>query len=336
MGGHDSRDGQSPKAMTFGAEPSSLCSASSLWKGKVLMPKIAIITDSTAGLPRSLVEQYDIHVVPQQLHWGEETFLDGVTIDAPTFHERLGRSAEIPTTSGVSVRDFVAVLSELAGGNDGVVGVFMSSKMSGTVTSALAAREYMSALPFEPVDSRSTSMGLGFVALAAAHAAAEGKGLMQVAAVARELVPRVSVLFMVETLKYLHLGGRIGGAARLPVSPLRMIPLLTFDDGRVEALGQVRTKHRAVRRILEVMAERVEKAPVHAAVFHANAYEEAVVLEERVRERFPCVELHLAELSPVLATHVGPGTVGVAFYPELEPGRFARGRALLQRLLGNR
>ena len=295
------------------------------------MSKIAIVTDSTACLPRSLVEQYGIRVLPQQLHWGKETFLDGVGIDAPTFHERLGRSAEIPTTSGVSVSDFITVLSELAGGNDGVVGVFMSSKMSGTVISALAARVFMSALPFEPVDSRSTSMGLGFVALAAARAAAEGKGLMQVAAVARELVPRVSVLFMVETLEYLHRGGRIGGAARLPVVPLRMIPLLTFDYGQVEALAQVRTKRKAARRILEVMAECVEKAPVHAAVFHANALEEGVALQEQVRDRFPCVELHLVELSPVTATHVGPGTVGVAFYPELEPGRFARGRESARR-----
>jgi DegV family protein with EDD domain len=194
------------------------------------------------------------------------------------------------------------------------VGVFISTELSGTVASALAAQESLPDLPIEVVDSRFTSMGLGFVALAAARAAAEGKGLAEVAAAARELVPRVNVLFVVETLEYLHRGGRIGGASRLLGSALRINPLRHLTEGRIDALERVRTKRKAVERILEVMAERAGNAPVHAAVIHANAPEEAARLREQVRERFPYTELYLAELSPVIGTHVGPGTVGVAFY----------------------
>jgi len=187
-------------------------------------------------------------------------------------------------------------------------------ELSGTVASALAARESLPDLPIEVVDSRSTTMGLGFVALAAGRAAAEGRGLAEVAAAARELVPRVNVLFIVETLEYLHRGGRIGGASRLLGSALRIKPLLHLNEGRIDALERVRTKRKAVERMLEVMGERVGDAPVHAAVIHANTPEEAVDLRNGVNTYFRCQELYTAELSPVIGTHVGPGTVGVAFY----------------------
>ena len=280
------------------------------------MSRISVVTDSTAYLPPELVAQYGIRVMPQQLIWGDKTFLDGVTIDPPTFYERLSRSADIPTTSQASAGEFADLFAEAARNADGIVGVFISTELSGTVASALAAQELLPDLPIEikVVDSRSTTMGLGFVALAAARAAAEGKGLAEVAVAARELVPRVNVLFIVETLEYLHRGGRIGGASRLLGSVLRIKPLLHLTGGRIDALGRVRTKRKAVQRMLEVMAERVGNAPVHAAVIHANAPEEAARLREQVRERFPYTELYLAELSPVIGTHVGPGTVGVAFY----------------------
>jgi DegV family protein with EDD domain len=278
------------------------------------MSRIAVVTDSTAYLPPELVAQYGIYVIPQQLAWGDETFLDGVTMDPQTFYERLSRSANIPTTAQASAGEFADLFAEAARNADGIVGVFISTEMSGTVASASAAQELLPDLPIEVVDSRSTSMGLGFVALAAARAAAEGKGLGEVAAAALELVRRANVFFVVETLKYLHQGGRIGGASRLLGSALRIKPLLHLNEGRVDALERVRTKRKAVERMLEVMAERVGNAPVHAAVIHANVPEEAIRLREQVRERFPCAELHLAELSPVIGTHVGPGTVGVAFY----------------------
>jgi len=285
------------------------------------VPRIAVVTDSTAYLPPQLVAQYGIHVIPLQLVWGGETLLDGVTTDPQTFYERLSHSGDLPTTSQPSAGDFADLFAEVASGADGIVGVFISTGLSGTVTSAWGARESLPDLPIEVVDSRFTSMGQGFVTLGAARAAAKGEGLAEVASAARELVPRVNVLFVVDTLEYLHRGGRIGGASRVLGSALRIKPLLHLTEGRIDVLERVRTKRKAVERMLEVMKERVGDAAVHVSVIHADAAEEATRLQERIRERFPCIELHLAELSPVIGAHVGPGTVGVAFYTERGDGR---------------
>jgi DegV family protein with EDD domain len=280
------------------------------------MSKIAVVTDSTAYLPPELIAQYGIRTIPLLLIWGDETFLDGVAIDPPTFYERLSCSEDIPTTTQPSAGAFADFFADVARDADGIVGVFISSELSGTVASALMARDLLPDIPIEVVDSRSTSMGLGFITLAAARAAAEGKGLAEVAAVARELVPCTDVVFVVETLKYLHKGGRIGGASHLLGSALSIKPLLYLNEGRIEALERVRTKRKAVARMLDVMEERVENGSVHAAVIHANAPEEGARLQEQVSKRFPHVELCQAELSPVIGTHVGPGTVGVAFYTD--------------------
>jgi DegV family protein with EDD domain len=289
-----------------------------LGKENILMSRIAVVTDSTAYLPPELIAQYGIRVIPLELIWGDETFLDGVAIDPPTFYERLSCSQDIPTTTQPSAGAFTDFFTDAARDADGIVGVFISSELSGTIASALVARDSLPDLPIEVVDSRSTSMGLGFMVLAAARAAAEGKSLAEVATAAQALIPRMDVVFVVETLKYLHKGGRIGGASHLLGSALCIKPLLHLDDGRIDALARVRTKKKAVERMLEVMAERAGDKPVHAAVIHANAPEEGARLREQVSERFPHVELYQAELSPVIGTHVGPGTVGVAFYADGE------------------
>jgi DegV family protein with EDD domain len=280
------------------------------------MSKIAVVTDSTAYLPPKLVAQYGIRVIPLELIWGDETFLDGVAIDPPTFYERLSCSPDIPSTTQPSAGAFTDFFTDVAQDADGIVGVFISSELSGTIASALVARDSLPDLPIEVIDSRSTSMGLGFMVLAAARAAAEGKGLEEVAAAARALVPCMDVVFVVETLKYLHKGGRIGGASHLLGSALNIKPLLYLNEGHIEALERVRTKRKAVARMLDVMAERAGEKPIHAAVIHANAPDEGARLQKQVSERFPHVELYQSELSPVIGTHVGPGTVGVAFYTD--------------------
>jgi DegV family protein with EDD domain len=282
------------------------------------MSKIAVVTDSTAYLPPELVEQYGIRVIPLELIWGDETFLDGIAIDPPTFYERLSHCQDIPTTTQPSAGAFTDFFTDVAHDADGIVGVFISSELSGTIASALVARDSLPDLNIEVIDSRSTSMGLGFMVLAPARAAAEGKSLAKVAATAREIVPCMDVVFVVETLKYLHKGGRIGGASHLLGSALNIKPLLYLNDGRIEALERVRTKRKAVARMLDVMAERAGDKPVYAAVIHANAPEEGARLQEQVSKRFSHVELYQSELSPVIGTHVGPGTVGVAFYTDGE------------------
>jgi DegV family protein with EDD domain len=160
-------------------------------------------------------------------------------------------------------------------------------------------------------------MGLGFMVLAAARAAEAGLDYLEVAELAREMVPMVKTIFVVDTLEYLHKGGRIGGAQRLIGSVLSIKPVLHLDDGRIEPLASIRTKRKAIERVLEIIAEDVSgKGPIHACVIHAAAPEAAAEFQTQVQDSLHPVELLIAELSPVVGTHTGPGLVGLGYYCE--------------------
>lgn len=278
--------------------------------------KVAIVTDSTAFLPQRLIDKYELHVIPLNLHWGKENLRDVEDISPSEFYARLQRSDEIPTTSQPSAGRFLTFFKEVAQTADSIVAVLLSEKLSGTFASAHAAVEMMDEeYPIEIVDSLSASLGVGLVTLAAARAAEKGMDYRQVAEVARTLSPHVRVLFVVDTLEYLHKGGRIGGAQRLLGSVLSIKPLLHLKDGEIEALASVRTKRKAVDRMLAIVEEETAGAEaLHMGVIDAAAPEEGDKLLERVRQRFSPVELLRSELSPVIGTHTGPGTVGMGYY----------------------
>jgi DegV family protein with EDD domain len=279
------------------------------------MAKTAIITDSSAYLPNDLVQKYGIHVIPLTVIFGEEMLLDVVEIDISEFHRRLSEGPIHPSTTQPNPEDFIALYEKLANDYDGIVAVLISSDLSGTVNSALVAKESFDRIPVRVIDSRSTSMGLGLAVLSAAEAVAEGKSLDEVEAVARKTCDNVKVLFVVDTLEYLHKGGRIGGASRFLGTALGLKPLLHLNDGRVDALEKIRTKKKAVERMLELVGEYANGQPVHAAVIHAAAHDEAEALKSAVMERFDCIDLYVTDLSPAIATHAGPGTLGIAICP---------------------
>ena len=267
-------------------------------------------------MPADLVTQYGLHVIPLWVHSGEQSYRDGVDLMPSQFYPLLARAPDLPITSQPSAGEFLDMYRKLARETKVIVSVHISTELSGTVASALAARQMFHQVPVHVVDSRSAAMGLGLIALAAARAAAEGQNGAQVAAVAERLVPWTNVLFVVDTLEYLRKGGRIGGASALAGSVIRIKPILHIHEGRIDALDKVRTLRKALNRLMEIVAERVRGAgPIHAAVVHAAAPAEAEALWDRLARTFDCAELHLAELSPAIGTHVGPGTVGIAFYP---------------------
>jgi len=279
------------------------------------MAKTAIITDSSAYLPDDLVQQFGIHVIPLTVIFGEETLLDVVEIDITEFHRRLSEGPIHPSTTQPNPEDFTALYERLAKDYDGIVAVLISSELSGTVNSALVAKEDFDRIPVRVIDSRSTSMGLGLAVLAAAEAASVGKSLDEVESAAREVCSNVKVLFVVDTLEYLHKGGRIGGASRFLGTALGLKPLLHINDGRVDGLEKVRTKRKAVDRMLDLATEYANGQSVHVAVIHAAALEEAETLKSAVMERFDCIDLLITDLSPAIATHAGPGTLGIAICP---------------------
>ncbi len=279
--------------------------------------RIAIVTDSTADIPREMVEEYGIHVVPQILIMGDKTWRDGVDIDSPTFYELLRTSPHFPASSQPSVTSFQEVFSQLSEDVEGIVAVLVSSELSGTLNSALMAASNLPELPIEIIDARAASMQLGLTVLAAARAAAAGEDLETVAGAARALVGRANVYFIVDTLEYLHRGGRIGRASRLVGTALNLKPVLSICDGVVTPVTKVRTRRKALDTLFGLLERQIAEGDrVHMAVLHVAAPEEAARLVEQLEARFHPLEMIRTECGPVIGTHVGPGTVGVAFYAE--------------------
>lgn len=279
--------------------------------------RVTVVTDSTAYIPEEALGDLNIPVIPLWLHWGDESLRDGVDIDPPAFYRRLQESKTFPTTSQPSAGEFEDFFRQAGADADAIVGIFISSKLSGTIPNAQAAQAQLSELSIRIVDSLSTAMSMGFVVLAAAQAAADGKSLDEVVAVAEDMCDRVHILFVVDTLEYLHRGGRIGGARRFLGTALNVKPLLYLDDGSIEPLGQVRTKRKAVKRMLEVAGEQLGgKQMVEAAALDIGSPNEGDTIAEQIRDRFGVSTVYRTTVSPVIGAHVGPGTVAIAFCVE--------------------
>jgi DegV family protein with EDD domain len=281
------------------------------------MTKIAILTDSTANLPVEWLEQYNIQVIPLKIHWGKETFRDGVDITPNEFYTRLTHSKTFPITSQPSIQDFLQRFENLAEQADGIVVPLISSGISGTVASAQAATRQFNRVPVEIIDTHITSVGQVLIILAAARSAEQGNSLQEVRYAADEVAKRLHVFFAVDTLEYLHRGGRINGASRYLGTALGIKPILFFNsEGKIDALERVRTKRKAVERLITLAEEKANGRRVHVGIVHANASQEAQEFRDEVAKRLNCMEILTVEFSSVIGVHVGPGTIGIALYTE--------------------
>jgi DegV family protein with EDD domain len=280
------------------------------------MGKVAIVTDSSAYIPKDLVKSLNITVVPLVVIWGNETLEDGLDILPEQFYNRLMTAKEMPTTSQVSVPNMHKAFSGLLDQGYEVLGIFLSSKLSGTMQSANQGRDELSAGKEKVtlVDSYTTAMAMGFHVTSAAKAAVQGASVGECKKIAEESQRNSGVYFVVDTLEFLHRGGRIGGGRRFLGSALNIKPILTVQDGKVEAAGSVRTKAKAVNHIVELVHDQCKgKNNVHLATLHANAEQEAKELLKTAGQGLNVVESLLSEVSPAIGTHTGPGTVGLAY-----------------------
>ncbi|MFN2177151.1 MAG: DegV family protein [Anaerolineales bacterium] len=282
------------------------------------MPEIKIVTDSTANLSLEFINNHGIKVVPLNIHWGEETSKDGVDITPAQFYARLIKSDEIPKTSQPSMQEFLNAYQEIAPGCEAIIAPIISSGISGTFDSATSAQSEFTEVPLEVVDTKETAAGLALVVIAVVKAIQEGKSLAEVKAVAEDVSSRVRFYFMVDTLEYLHKGGRIGGGRRFLGSALNIKPILYLDDdGKIEALEQVRTKKKALARLVDLAVQEAAGRPVHIGIIHADALADAEEFKSQLAEAVDCKYLEIYDLSPVIGVHVGPGTVGIAIYAEV-------------------
>ncbi len=284
------------------------------------MQKVAVVTDSLACLTKELVEKYRIKIVPLNIHFAGKVYKDWVDITPKQAYELFLKAPESWSTSAPSPGDYLKAFREAGKRIKNILCVTASSKLSNTHDVAKLSKEQVKAeLPqtsIEVMDSQMATAAEGLVALAAARAAAAGKSLAEVVKVAEEIRGKVTFFAFLDTIRYVYRSGRIPKIAARAGSLLNIRPLLTISSGVVRFKGAVRSREGGIERMLKMMRDRVEQKPVHVAVMHAYALEEAEKLKERVASAFNCAEIWISEFSPLMGYATGTGTLGLAFYSE--------------------
>ncbi|MBU3088089.1 DegV family protein [Clostridium gasigenes] len=279
---------------------------------------VRILTDSTSYIEKNIESQLDIKVISLNVIFGNESFKER-DIDNEVFYKMMEEKG-IPTSSQPSVQELYDEMEKVVQNGDSILCIFISSHMSGTYSTAHMVKElilesYKNA-KIEIVDSTSNCMQLGFSVIVAARAALEGKNLDQVKEIAEDNIKRSRFLFVPDTLKYLKKGGRIGSASALIGNLLKIIPILTVEDGVTTILTKVRTKKKAVATMTDKMFNDIEQYGVgEITVHHINAYYEALELIKTLEEKLK-IKIGICSIGPVIGTHVGPGTIAVAYYTE--------------------
>ena len=271
---------------------------------------VKVVTDSTCDIPAPLLRELGITVVPVYVMFGDKAYRDRVDIGEDEFYDKLVHDSVHPTTSVPSPKDFADIYNELAKETDEIVSIHLTSKESGTCNSALLARDLVDKrCRVEVVDSQSISMSCGLLVIAAAKEARAGASLEQVAELVRLNIPRMHLMILVDTLKYVIRGGRLNKAQGLVGTILRIRPLLTMREGELLPAGMARTKAKAAERLYEFA--KGFSGVKELAVAYTTDHDEAKSLLDRIRAAFPEATSYLTRVGPSLGTHAGPGAMGV-------------------------
>ena len=281
--------------------------------------RVAVIVDSAASVPEEFSESPLTRIVPMRLHIGAETYRDGVDISAADFYRGQRQNAEAISTSAPTPADFLGAYTAASEVCESALTILVSGAFSAAGRSAeLARQEFSETHPgfqIRTLDSQSAAGGQGLVAWEALKASLAGCGLEQTEARALAIRSRVRLIAYVDTLYYLWKSGRVAGIAHLGTSLLKLKPIFELSQSQVLTLAKPRTASRAGEKMMEIMTERVGNSTVHAIIMHVSAKEQALLLRDAVEERFDCAETFVTEFTPVMGAHIGPGMVGVAFWP---------------------
>ncbi len=286
------------------------------------MSKVAVVADSTCCLPQELFKQYDVSVIPILIVHNGKTYRDGIDITPNEVYQIMRRREELPTTSTPSAGDFLECFAHLGQTTENILCITLTSLQSMTYDTAMLAREQaketMPDTRIEVFDSRATAGALGLIVLEAARAASRGADLDEAIDVARSVMQRANFLAMVDTLYYLARTGRVARAAAWAGALLDMKPVVEHSPlvGETTGVARPRTRAKAIKRLLDLMSERVGDKPVHVVTCHADELEEGEKLRDEIGRRFNCTELHLTEFTPGMGVHAGPGIVGMGFYTD--------------------
>jgi DegV family protein with EDD domain len=278
---------------------------------------IKIATDSTCELPAELLRQHDITVVPINIQFGTETYLDGVTIDRATFYRKIDEMGILPKTSQPSAGQFEEYYDKMAeAGATDIISVHVTAKLSGTYQSAELAKEMVAdRVRVHAFDSACGSAGLGFMALEAARMADAGKSVSEIMARLEAVCPLMNIVLTLKDLRFAQMSGRVGTLQSSLASLLNIKAIVLLEDGLLDVTDKVRTHRKAVDHMIDMVVERVGTSePVNLAVTHAEAPDMAHELLERAKTVFDCKETFVSDLALSLAVQFGPGTLGLIAY----------------------
>ncbi|UCF60561.1 MAG: DegV family protein [Anaerolineaceae bacterium] len=286
------------------------------------MPEIAVVTDSCASIPESMLEELKINWVAYYIHRGEEVLRDLVTAKRDSFYQWLATAKVLPKTANPGPGDYLQIYQSLAEeeGVQKIVSIHMTSKGSGAYAAACAAKEMIQeripSLMIEVIDTLNVSMCHGWMVIEAARAALAGATLPEIVDLVKKIMPVTQMIQTADTLKFLYMGGRIGKAQHMMGSLLSIKPLIGMKDGIIVPLGQARSRKNAYEKMIQMVEGVVGyKGRVKIAYVHAAAREEVEKIRTLAEERLTCVESIFAELSPALGVHTGPGTAGLCYFP---------------------
>ena len=267
----------------------------------------AVVTDSTADLPDEWRQRYDIEVVPLKVLFGHETFRDRVDMTDDEFFRRLATSTELPKTSAPSPGEFAEVYTRLAQRYKGCISIHIGAQLSATAESARIGADSVEGFKVEVVDSETVSMSIAFLCRVAAECAT----LDEAVAAVKQRVPKARVLALLDTLRYLQMGGRLGRAQALIGTTLDLKPLLLVADREIKPVDRIRTRSRAIARMIEHF--RADLPVEYVGVLHAQAADEAARIADELRRDMPAQEISFGQVGPVLGTYTGPKTLGIVY-----------------------
>ncbi len=275
---------------------------------------IRLVTDSAANLPPDLATQYNVTIVPLRVQIGANSYREGIDLSQEEFFRQLPNANPLPTTSQPTPMDFEEIFQEILGAGDEVLTVTLSSRLSGTYNSAHNALQTLGAARISVVDSKSASVGVSLLVLAAARMVAAGRARQHIVAELERLADELLLVLTLDTLEYLKRGGRIGGAAAFLGGLLRVKPVLFLKDGVIEPGERARSRSKAITQLIEMEAARFGNQPVWVGVAQAMA-DDVDQLETLARQKLNVQEMIRSNIGPVVATHTGPGTLGLAVMP---------------------
>lgn len=285
----------------------------SLMKDGNFVMKTAVVTDSTAYIPKEMRDQLHIHMIPLSVIFGNEAYQEEIDISAAEFFEEVKTSA-LPTTSQPPVGQFVELFERLAADYDAVISIHLSSGISGTYQGAVAAAEMVEGIKVYPFDSEISCMVQGFYVLEAAELALQGKPVTEIMNRLEEMRETTKAYFMVDDLSHLQRGGRLSSAQAIIGSLLQVKPLLHFVDKKIVPFEKIRTRKKALKRVAELLGEAVKGGePYRAVIIHANREEEALVWKQELEGEYPNVEFMIGYFGPVIGTHLGEGSMGLGW-----------------------